>query len=148
MRERREGRERTGGRETIDESPDREDDGGEKDLRARIEREEKGERVREEGDRGEEARREMSHTILKGLVEGNRLSVKAGAVRAGGLRERERAENDSISSTLTKRRRERAISEAGKVRGRKTREEGGESSKARSRRKRTRSRKSERDPEK
>ena len=68
----------------------------------------------------------MRHTILKGQVEGNRLSVKAGAVRASGLRERERrraeiAENDSTSPTLTKLRSHRAISEAGKVRGRKTR---------------------------
>ena len=39
---------------------------------------------------GEEAIREISHTVLKGQVEGNRLSVKAGAVRAGGLRERGR----------------------------------------------------------
>ena len=41
-------RKRAGGREKVDESPDREEDGGEKNFRARFEREEKGERVREE----------------------------------------------------------------------------------------------------
>ena len=70
--------------------PDREEDGGEKNFRARFEREEKGERVREEGDRGEGTRKEMSHKILEGQVKGNCLSFNAGAVRASGLRERER----------------------------------------------------------
>ena len=32
----------------------------------------------------------MRHTVLEGQVEGNRFSVEAGAVRANGLRERER----------------------------------------------------------
>ena len=73
----------------------------------------------------------MRHAVLEGQIEGNRFSVKAGAVRASGLRERERrraerAENDSTSPTLAEGRSHRAISEAGKVKGRKTREEGGE----------------------
>ena len=92
----------------------------------------------------------MRHTILEAQFDGNHLSVKPGAVRASGIRERarrraERAENDSTCSTLAEGRSHRTISEAGKVRGRKTRVERGESSKARCSRKRTRSRKSERE---
>ena len=91
---------RAGGRETVDETPDREENRGEKNFRTRIEREEKGERVREEGNRREGARREMRHAVLEGQIEGNRFSIKAGAVRVSGIRERERrgaerAENDS-----------------------------------------------------
>ena len=55
----------------------------------------------------------------------------------------ERAENDSSRSTLAEGRSHRTIGKAGNVRGRKTRVEGGESSKTRCRR--TRSRKSERE---
>ena len=98
-------------------------------------RERRRERVREEGNR-----RQMRHAVLEGQIEGNRFSVKE-------RRRAERIENDSTCSTLAEGRSHRTISEAGKVRGRKTRVEGGESSKTRSRRKRTRSRKSERDAE-
>ena len=64
---------------------------------------------------------------------------------AESKREREKRSRESNRSTLAEGRSHRIISEAGNVRGRKTRVEGGESSKARMRRKRTRSRKSERE---
>ena len=72
----------------------------------------------------------MRHAVLEGQIEGNRFSIKAGAVRASGIRERERrgterAEEDSTRSTLAEGRSHRTISEAGNVRGRKTRVEGG-----------------------
>ena len=54
-------------------------------------RERRRQRVREEGNRREGARREMRHTVPEGQVEGNRFSVEAGAVRASGS-EKEREE--------------------------------------------------------
>ena len=69
-------RKTVGGRETVDEIPDEK-----KMLEKKIGSDR--ERVSEEGDRGEGAKREIRHTVLKGQVKGNRLIVKAGAVPAG-----------------------------------------------------------------
>ena len=43
------------------------------EKKTRFEREEKGEIVREEGNRREGARREMRHAVLEGQIEGNRV---------------------------------------------------------------------------
>ena len=58
------------------------------------ERRRERERVREEGNRREGARREMRHAVLEGQIEGNRFSIKAGAVRASGIREREEEQRE------------------------------------------------------